>query len=186
MRDQYIFDIPVYRVNSAEFDKETKLLLAKRLSWLASFDPQRRLPNRRVKERELQSLIAAAGGAWQFNQTVGWLRLFAEGSTIGCHTWWVDAKRLNRRMRQRRLYLTTHSDTLGTWFPAESSAEIFDTLLTRLSDMAANPPYINRHVDLESFRRVGPFIDWRGILDSLAAQPIDQGQVLQKRERNRQ
>jgi hypothetical protein len=29
---------------------------------------------------------------------------------------------------------------------------------------------MNRHVDLDVFRRVGPFIDWRGMLDHLADQ----------------
>jgi hypothetical protein len=107
MRDQYIFDIPVYRSTRDEFDKETGLYAATRFKWLASYDPQRRPPTRKMQERELHSVIADSGGPWQLNQIVGWLRLFVEGSTIGCHLWWVDAKRLNRRMRKKRLYLTT-------------------------------------------------------------------------------
>lgn len=149
MRDQYIFDIPVYRSTRDEFDKETDVHTAKRVKWIASYDPQQHPLSREMQDRQLHSVIAESGGPWQFNQVVRWLRLFVEGNTIGCHAWRVDAKRLNRRMRHKRLYLTTFSDVLGAWFPSESSIEIFDTLLERLSDMATKRPYMNRHVDLD-------------------------------------
>ena len=165
MSDQYIFDIPVYRTTHDKFNAEIDMHVAKRVEWIVSHDPQRRPLSHEAQDRQFNSVIAESGGPWQFNQIVGWLRLFAEGHTIGCHPWWVDAKRLNRRMRHKRLYLTTFSDVLGAWFPDESSSEIFDTLLERLTDKAAESPYKNRYVDLDVFRRVGPFINWRGILD---------------------
>jgi hypothetical protein len=173
MRDQYIFDIPVYRLTSDEFDAEIELHLAKRVKWLRSYDSQRRPLSPERRDQQLHSIIADSGGPWQFNQIIGWLRLFAEGRTIGCHMWWVDAKRINRRMRRKRLYLSTFSDVLGAWFPKESSSEIFATLLQRLSEMVGERPYANRYIDLDVFRRLGPFVDWRGILDQPASKKID-------------
>lgn len=168
MRDQYVFDIPVYRSTSDEFDKEIDMCVTTRVKWIESYGPQQRPLNQEMRDRQLHSVIAESGGPWQFNQVVGWLRLFVEGSTIGCHLWWVDAKRLNRRMRKKRLYLTTFSDVLGAWFPDQSSSEIFEKLDSRLSDITRRPPYVNRYVDLSVFHRLGPFIDWRGMLDRLA------------------
>lgn len=167
MRDQYIFDIPVYRKTHDEFNNEIKTHVAKRVEWIVSHDPQRRPLSLNIRNRQLNSVIAESGGPWQFNQIVGWLRLFAEGYTIGCHLWWVDAQRLNLRMRQKRLYLTTSSDVLGAYFRKESSPEIFNRLLEQLTNMAAELSYKTRYVDLGIFRRVGPFIDWRKMLDQL-------------------
>lgn len=164
MRDQYIFDIPVYRLTSDEFNSEIDIQIAKRIARLISYDSQRRPLSREIKERERHLAIAESGGPWQFNQIIGWLRLFTEGRTVGGHLWWANAKRLNRRMRHKRLYLLTTGDVLGAWFPDQSSKEIFEILLERLSDMATGRPSKNRYVDLESFRRVGPFIDWSGLL----------------------
>ncbi len=172
MRDQYIFDIPVYRTTKDDFDLEIERQLAKRIDWIKSSLPSGASLSREVQDREFHSVIADSGGPWEFNQVVGWLRIFAEGHTIGCHQWWVDAKRLNRRMRNKRLYLTTYSDVLGAWFPRETSAEIFDTLLDRLMKIAVGRRYKNRYVDLDVFRRVGPFIDWRGLLDGLVVHPV--------------
>jgi hypothetical protein len=145
MRDQYIFDIPVYRLTSDEFDAEIELRLAKRVKWLCSYDPQRRPLSPKRKDQQLHSIIADSGGPWQFNQVIGWLRL----------------------------YLSTFSDVLGAWFPKESSSEIFATLLKRLSEMAGERPYANRYIDFDVFRRLGPVVDWRGIVDQPASKKID-------------
>ena len=170
MRDQYIFDIPIYRNTKDDFNTEIETHVAKRVEWIIYHDPERRPLSREVRDRQLHSVIAESGGPWQFNQIVGWLRLFAEGNTIGCHPWWVEAKRLNRKMSNKRLYLKTFSDVLGVRFPNESSTEIFNTLLERLTEMAKEPKYKNRYVDLDFFRRIGPFIDWRRLLDRLVEQ----------------
>lgn len=169
MRNQYIFDIPVYRKTHEEFNAEINRELAKRVERIVSCDPQRRPPNGKTRQRLHHAVIAESGGPWQFNQIVGWLRLFVEGGKIGCHPWWIDAKRLNRKMRHKRLYLKTKSDVLGIRLRNESSNEIYDILLKRLTKEAAEPPYKKRYVDLDVFRRVGPFIDWRGMLDQLIA-----------------
>jgi hypothetical protein len=94
MRDQYIFDIPVYRLTSDEFDAEIELHLARRIKWLRSFDPQQRPLSPAKKDQQRDEIIVDSGGPWQFNQVIGWLRLFAEGQTIGCHLWWLKAKRI--------------------------------------------------------------------------------------------
>jgi len=169
MRDKYIFDIPVYRKSHSEFDAEISTALAKRIEHILSHDPERRRLDRETHHRLHHAVIAESGGPWQFNQIVGWLRLFVEGSKIGCHPWWVNAKRLSRRMRNKRFYLKTTSDVLGIRLRNETSNEIFDILLKRLSEKAEEPPYKNRYVDLAVFRRVGPFIDWRGMLDQMVA-----------------
>jgi len=169
MRDKYIFDIPVYRKSPSEFDAEINIAMARRVENIVSYDPERRQLDRETHQRLHHAVIAESGGPWQFNQIVGWLRLFVEGGKIGCHPWWVDAKRLSRRMRHKRLYLKTTSDVLGIHLRNESSHEIFDILLKRLSEKAEEPPYKNRYVDLDVFRRVGPFIDWRGMIDQMIA-----------------
>lgn len=164
MRDQYVFDIPVYRKSNSEFDLETEIGVKQEVEWIVSHDPQRRPLSHETRERIMDRTIARAGGPWQFNQVVGWLRLFVEGSTIGGHLWWVDAKRLNRRMRNRRLRLLTFSDIFHQYFPTEPSNIIFSRIVQRLGEMACEPPYDRCYLDLDVFLRVGPFVDWRALM----------------------
>lgn len=170
MRDQYIFDIPIYRKTEDDFNAEINILVAKRIEWIMSHDEERRPLAQEVHDRVLHSEIQKAGGPWQFNQIVGWFRLFAEGCTIGCHPWWVDAKRLSRKMQNKRMYLKTYSDILHARFSEESSTEIYIKLIERLIILAKEPKYKNRYVDLNVFYRIGPYIDWRAILEGTAKQ----------------
>jgi len=167
MRDQYIFDIPIYRKTKDDFNNEIKTSLGSRVGWIISHDLDRRPLKNETYDRLKDSVIRESGGPWQFNQIIGWLRLFVEGNTIGGHFWWIDAKRLNRKIRYKRLYLTTPSDVLQAWFPKESSTEIFDKLLNDLTTMAKEPKYKKHYFDLDVFRRIGPFIDWRDLINSV-------------------
>jgi hypothetical protein len=164
MRDQYIFDIPIYRNSKDDFYTEIDSSFEKRVEWIISHDPERRPLDHEVRQRVHHSVIAEFGGPWQFNQIVGWLRLFVEGNTIGCHPWWVDAKRINRRMRNKRLYLQTPSDILQARFRNESPNEIYSILLERLVRLSKDNSYNNLYIDLDVFRRIGPFIDWHRLL----------------------
>jgi hypothetical protein len=165
MHNQYIFDIPIYRKTKDDFNAEIEMHVAKRVKLIISYDAERRPLSQEVCQRQFHSIIAESGGPWQFNQIVGWFRLFVEGNTIGCHLWWVD-KRINRRMRNKRLYLQTPSDVLDARFTNKLSNKIYNRLLARLTELSEEKTYKNRYVDLDVFQRIGPFIDWRKLLHS--------------------
>jgi hypothetical protein len=165
MRDQYIFDIPVYRSTQDSFDAEIQQEFEERKNVLASYGAPGRPLSREVTGRELGLITERFGGPWQFNQIVGWLRIFGEGRTIGAHLWWIEGKRINRRSPHKRLLLMTASDVLGLWLSNESSSEILGMLLERISELAETRPYRGRYIDLEVLRRLGPFIDWRALVD---------------------
>ena len=164
MVDQYIFDIPIYRKTKDDFKAEIDSLVASRIDWIVSHDPKQQTLDQEIHQRIYHSIIADSGGPWQFNQIVGWLRLFIEGNSIGCHPWWVDAKRINRRMRNKRMYLQTPSDILQARFKNESSNEIYNGLLERLIKLSKDSTYKNRYVDFDVFQRIGPYIDWHTLL----------------------
>ncbi len=109
MRDKYIFDIPVYRKSPSEFDAEINTAVARRVEHIVSYDPERHQLDRETHQRLHHAVIAESGGPWQFNQIVGWLRLFVEGGGIGGHPWGVDAKRQSSGKGHRRRYINTNS-----------------------------------------------------------------------------
>lgn len=169
MSNQYIFDLPIYRKTKDDFDAEIETHIAKRIEWIISHDPEQRPLGHEVVLRVRHSIIAEFGGTWQFNQIVGWLRLYVEGNTVGCHLWWVD-RRINRRMRNKHLYLQSPSDILHARLTNESSMKIYEKLLLRLKELSEGTPYKNRYLDLDVFQRIGPLIDWRKLLFSHANQ----------------
>lgn len=166
MRDFYVFDIAVYLTDKdayyREIDKRVdeylhKTFISKGLT--CEKDPDVFL----LAEDHLRK---SYGGPWEFNQVVGWIRLYAEPSHIGAHLWWVQAKRLQRKMN-KVFYLTTSSNLLATHFyPKDDSDKIFQDTLEDIKLLSEKKSWKGRYVDLESFTRIGPFVDWRQLLSS--------------------
>jgi hypothetical protein len=104
------------------------------------------------------------GGPWNFNQAIGWIRLYAAGSHVGGHLWWVDAKRPQRNMRNKMFRLMTPSNILPTFFtPAHSSDEIYRETLKAIKNLSRES-LKGRYVDLEAFENIGPFVNWQELL----------------------
>jgi len=165
MRNKYIFDIPIYRTTRYQFNAEIDKIVEKQLEWVLSHDPQRNPLPQDLKDRVRERVAKESGSPWQFNQIIGWLRLFLEGSRIGCHPWWVDAKRINRRMKYKRFLMQTYSDIFQADCRNKSSEEIYKVLLHNLKKLAAEKPYKKRYVDLDVFCRLGPYVDWRRLIE---------------------
>ncbi len=162
MRDFYVFDIPVYRVSKERYHSEREK--AVETITFAVCEGQG-IARSRVPET-VRNIEFYSRCPWQFNDVVGWVRLFIEGCSVGGHLWWVEGKRLQVRMK-KRFYLTATSNSLHTHFPppADSKA-IFQGTLEALESLSKRKPLKGRFMDLSIFRRVGPFIDWRKLIDS--------------------
>ncbi len=50
-------------------------------------------------------------------------------------------------------------------FPTDSSTEIFNTISEELNKFRSERAYRKRHVDTEAFRNIGPFVDWRRLVN---------------------
>jgi len=169
MNDAYICDIPVYRCREQAYYHETERKVAATIEDMMQTTgvPRHKAPESYKGAEE--HFRAEYGAPWTFNEVVGWVRLYAAGSHVGAHLWWVESKRLQRKMR-KTFYLTTPSNILGTYFtPEDSSEEIFAEILAHLNALSRRSPLKGRYLDLRVFRNVGPFINWRALLDVLPA-----------------
>ena len=166
MRDFYIFDIAVYIMDEDvyyhEMNKRVDDYLHK--TFISQGLTRQKAPE--IFDYAADRIRKSFGGPWEFNQVVGWVRLYAEHSHIGAHLWWVQSKRLQRKMN-KMFYLTTPSNLLATHFYSEDdSAKIFGDTLSAIRGLSKDKAWRKRHVDLEAFVRVGPYINWRELLNS--------------------
>jgi hypothetical protein len=156
----FIFEIPVYRVPQDQFAKETdpmnsaKAILAKvsrdqqldsgELFWLHHLD-------------EL--------GIWRYNQMIGCIRLQISKSRVRACIYRRKGKRFTRSMRglfecadERDIYYTN---------PRSKKEDIFSKLLHELRNLKNHPVLRGRHVDIECFENLGPFVDWERLFKSV-------------------
>jgi hypothetical protein len=144
MRNLYIFGIPVYLCPENAYHAQME---AEASRDLASIEfPRGETPD----------------APWDFNQVVGWIRLFADESRIiGGHLWWVNARKI--------FYLNSPSDILAAHITQKDSEKIFEEVLAQIERIAKEPPFKGHYVDLRTFRNAGRFINWRKLLDEAAS-----------------
>lgn len=172
MRSEYIFDLPVYRCSKERHEKEMDEAMQNHLR--SCFDEQglTHLADPETVTRITAHANHSFGGPWQFNEIVGWVRLFPESFGIGAHVWFTEGKRLTRKMR-KRFHLRTSSNSLWTHFhPPFENVEIYSGVLQALKELTKRSPVKGRVLDLSVFYRIGPYVDWSRLIEEAAKERL--------------
>lgn len=119
----------------------------------------------RFETNARQRLIDRFGGAWEYNQAVGWLRLYVLGNQLRGTYWFTSAKRVHTNAvrkqfdwQGRALELDISDD--------QASQDIFAELVEEVREFARSSHIRRRHVDLRPLLLLGPFVDWRALVDA--------------------
>jgi hypothetical protein len=164
MRDFYVFDIPIYWCSKDTYEAKQDAAAEKQLIRCFESMGIPRESQRDNCDRIKGHAHEVFGGPWQFNQIVGWLRLFTEGNGLGGHLWMVNAKRMSRTMK-KRFYLRSASNALSGFFPPNcANDEIFKITLESIEILARSDWLTSRYFDLNTFKRIGPFVEWRQLV----------------------
>lgn len=162
---RYILDIPVYRIGRDAIDQQFANAIDQRCNELdpSEYQTQQEFESHQARIRD--QLAESLHLPWQFNQVVGWLRLYAAPSRIGAEHWFVTAKRLSANLRKKRFLLSGGSDALQASYLNQNSSEIFFDLIDRLQRYPLENSGKSLVLDLSTLQEIGPFVDWRALID---------------------
>lgn len=99
---------------------------------------------------------------WQYNEVIGWLRLYTLGSQIRGELWMAKAKRHVAGGRRRFFYMGKAFE-LHT-FPSQTDGEIQAEVMQELEQFSKEPSRRSRYLDLECFEVAAPAINWRKLV----------------------
>ena len=98
---------------------------------------------------------------WEFNQVVGWLRIYRLGSQLRGELWYMSAKRPGRQLTKKHFSEHGKVFELPT-FRGQSSTEVFESLSEAVSEFERSwPKFV---VDRRQFDVLGPSIDWQRLI----------------------
>jgi hypothetical protein len=164
----HILDIAVYRCSpdqlTTELNKE-KYRLREVLypNWKNS-DPK-------LQDEDLKRIGRDRHYSWKYNEIVGWIRLEVFGHVSNLQfrgkDYWIESKVIRRGLKKKPLREngTVIEFSIG---PREGSKTIFRKLTRQLEGLCEKTKFKDRYIDLESYRVVGQFINWRKLMDSVA------------------
>lgn len=164
--ERNFFDVPVYRVSEEKYYQDMRQHIDKVL-----FPPEDPFSNTlreldRTKPNEnsfIRSHLAEKyGGCWQFNEIVGYIRLFFLGNQVRGE-YYVIGQKSTRRTRhkvfeQKLMKLAPDVDISDV----TSNANIFDAVLEYLS--LCRNALKRRHIDSTLLEQLGRYVDWQSLI----------------------
>jgi hypothetical protein len=152
------FDIPVYRLAPHKYE-------AARAAYIDNAVEQAGLREAGPENAHLLDIFETHlwhkyGGAWRYNEIIGYIRLHILGNQLRGEWWGVDAKRIVRT-RKKQFEFKRWKLAPERQFPSQpSSEEIYRTILQYLDDCRREAELKNRFVDSKALEALGPFVDW--------------------------
>ncbi|MCI5227624.1 MAG: hypothetical protein D3918_13430 [Candidatus Electrothrix sp. AX2] len=159
--EKYIFDIPIYR---CDIDKHTH--------------------ESENEKKKYQSLVVDAHGEeaigsdsylrmgerfdrdhwypWQFNEIIGYIRIYAIGYHVKGELWLTRAKKIRRDLKNKKIFYRGKAFEHRCFY--QSSEDIFNSIQSEIVAIQNQQEFKKRFVDLSQFLEIGPFIDWPGLL----------------------
>ncbi len=159
--EQHFFEIPIYRTSQERFNQECGSNLKRHLEklQLSAFACE---PTPEILLPAQQRFWETYGGPWQYNQVIGWIRLYVLGSQIRGDLWKMTGKRLQRKSRNQ-------INRVGKIFeidftPDESSEEIHAKIEAELKQVQNGCAKKKQVLDLQCFRTIATCVDWRKLV----------------------
>jgi hypothetical protein len=141
------FDVPVYRLPLAEYDRQQKAFIDKASAHIA--------PNQAALR---QHLWERYGGCWLFNEIVGYIRLHFLGSQIRGEYFAVNRRRIVRTRKKQFEYLTHKLAPEVSIKQPIGDQTIEAAIRQYLSDCQRE--LTQRHVDTKTLEVLAKHIKW--------------------------
>ena len=161
------FDLPVYRVPKEQYQEEKDDSIEAYIN--PPGDSENALMQRSFYARDPDAarsmrahLDKAFGGMWRYNEIVGYIRMYFLGSQVRGMLFMVDVKKI-MKTRKKLLVYKTDKVVYEQQLPHPRTNEnIWQAILDYLD--RAKRELKPRVIDTELFERIGPFVDWIGLM----------------------
>jgi hypothetical protein len=161
---RYVFEIAIYAYRHTHFLERRQKQLDEHLSWLTHVSGEVTRNEAPTVFTNAEHYFITKYGGWRYTQIIGWLRLYILGTQVRGEAWFVQAKRITRTMKYRKFRHFGKAFELEFGFEDLSSIDIYNQILVELENLTKVKPYKGRYIDLEAFRNIAPFVNWRQII----------------------
>jgi hypothetical protein len=161
--------LPVYRVSSENYYIQREEFVERNLygSNNAELNLLARQVHKEQPQVKLQSeaiLRNSYGSAWDFNEIIGYIKLHFVGTEIRGEYWAVKSKRIVKSSRKEFEY-KTHKLAPEISIPQKASNNrIYGIVISYVKSCRLELK--NRYIDDSQLKIIGPFVNWRKLMQS--------------------
>jgi len=171
-REQCIFEIAIYRISYEQFNKNYDTALQHHLK---KFQELSGLALNKIPESNLlhteQHFWENYGGPWNYNQVIGWIRLYIFGSQIRGELWKMVGKKFTRKTRNQFQFIGKIIEI--DCMTEDNSEQILEKVENELDRIKKELIKKKRSLDLQCFKNLASYIDWRKLMDNKKGKEIN-------------
>jgi len=160
--EKYFIEIPVYRIPEKRYYKEMDIYIKRHLH--SGWPQQDALMQKTLEESPSfklsfeKILRDSYGGAWNYNEIIGYIRLYFFGTQIRGEYWGTKAKRKRRTRKKVFEYKTWKLACEIDLCWEIDSLGIFAKVLEYIK--ACSHELKGRYIDIRPLMVIGPYVDW--------------------------
>ncbi len=164
MLGKCFFEILIYRCTVDQHTDETDRERERCINNVLRYAPQDDNIRKHIRKTASNDYNSQNWYSWRYNEAIGWICLCRAGTQIKAELWCVRAKRIRRGLVRKRFYYKMPKLIDLSFSHEDSSDKIYDTICHSLDELSKTKPFKKRYLDLQAFRTVGPFVNWRRLL----------------------
>lgn len=162
-----LYRIPIYRCNREKHRKEFEKEVEKKMKFAIQNSNISDEMEKNIREWiEFSSFVP-----WNYNEIIGWLDITKSWPDILIECMMRDYKRFPRakpgRSSVRNFKFRGYKYGEVRTQHYNTSEEIFTELLKELDGIQKSEQFRKYHVDLDDFRKIGKYIDWKGLTEEI-------------------
>lgn len=174
-----IMEVPIYRETENEYyEYLRKVRIKYEGEWIERM--VRMGIERDEAEKDIRNMPHSFNKAptWEYNRIVGWIVIFAIFGTIKADWWFIDSKRVSRRLAKKVFeHVGKLSDVCSTY--GKTNVQIREEII-EFFEVAKKGEFSERlrkyHIDMELLLQDIKYIDFRSLIDDI---------INQSKQRNR-
>ena len=159
---KYFYDVPVYRLPKEKYYSQMEQHIEDKLVPKTSslVDKMRKSDNENPNGNDWfrSHLATSFGGAWQYNEIIGYIRLHFLGTQIRGEYHAVNKKRIVKTRKKQIEYITSKLAPEIDLPRYSTSKEIYKLIIQYL--YGCKKELKNRYIDMEIFKVIGQHVDW--------------------------
>ena len=164
----FFYDVPVYRLTEEKYYRDREIYVEEALfpkglpfrNELISRDKADPYINLHFRDH----LEKSYGGAWLYNEIIGYIRLHFLGTQVRGEYYAVRRKR-TVRTRRKTLEFQTWKLAPEREIPNSASSESIYSIVLEYIGSCRNE-LNGRYVDASGLERIGPYVDWKALYES--------------------
>jgi len=167
MREKYFYDVSVYRLSRERYYQDMNKYINKHMhsgspSHIKMIEDSytKEPTQKRASEDRLRK---SYGGAWEYNEIIGYIRLYFFGTQIRGEYWGVNSKRVVRTRNKIFEYKTWKLASEMDLHREPDSLSIFSKILKYLKK--CQKELKGRYIDTRNFKAIGFYVDWKSLYE---------------------